>query len=539
MHHHHHPQQQQNPMDPQPFYIAHDAHQQQQQPRRTWGQPQPISFATTGGPEPYSSQRRQQWGGVRGPGYGGGYNDPYSSPQQQQYEGPNYGLPYDRYGQQPPPGPPMHGQPYGGYGGQPPMQPPPVAMSPYGAAQPPSAYMQSPPMHQVAPPPAPAAPFRLHDTSGTSTPLSRTTSASAAGFNSVAGAGSVTSPIRRASEGPLYNAGDPSRQQQQPDLARQSSRESVMSPGGRRLHSSVPAPREDDMAPQNLSFIETEKEEKAADSGDGTSDEKDGGRESRSLTPVSAGDPLKRLPERLSQLNISSGSKTYRVHSTSQSEKETSPSPTRNTRPTISSTFKQSRRSGSAEPGAGMASGPSSLRSNSGAGLQLTEEEAETLAAMKTERLKDDADASKGFVISFDDEPPKKAKPPALKARRPSKKFSASASGHDLNSDGSSSSRKENVPPELMICIDMNMGSDEGANGSGGGTGSSGHNASGGGSSSSAAASPSRRGKYVSSTAIRHSPTRSSDWKSYEQQSSLGSSHMGQPANDPDEVTNQ
>merc|ERR1719188_904314 len=108
-------------------------------------------------------------------------------------------------------------------------------MSPYGAAQPPSAYMQSPPMHQVAPPPAPAAPFRLHDTSGTSTPLSRTTSASAAGFNSVAGAGSVTSPIRRASDGPLYNAGgDPSRQQQQqPDLARQSSRESVMSPGGR------------------------------------------------------------------------------------------------------------------------------------------------------------------------------------------------------------------------------------------------------------------------------------------------------------------
>ena len=151
---------------------------------------------------------------------------------------------------------------------------------------------------------------------------------------------------------------------------------------------------------------------------------------------------------------------TYRVHNSastpSQSEKEQSPSPTRNTRPTISSTFKQSRRSGSAEPGqpgAGMpASGPSSLRSNSGAGIQLTEEEAETLAAMKTERLKDDADASKGFVISFDDEPAKKAKPPALKVRRPSKKFS-SGSGHDMNSDGSSSSRKENVPPELMICI--------------------------------------------------------------------------------------
>jgi hypothetical protein len=82
---------------------------------------------------------------------------------------------------------------------------------------------------------------------------------------------------------------------------------------------------------------------------------------------------------------------------------------------------------------------------------QLTEEEAETLAAMKTERLKDDTDASKGFVISFDDEQPKKPKP-ALKVRRPSKKFSSSSDMH-MNSDGSSSSRKENVPPELMICI--------------------------------------------------------------------------------------
>ena len=134
--------------------------------------------------------------------------------------------------------------------------------------------------------------------------------------------------------------------------------------------------QEDDMAPQNLSFIETESEKEEKNGSGGTSDERDAGgrgRESRSITPS---DPLKRLPERLSQLNISSGSKTYRVHNNSastpsQSEKEQSPSPTRNTRPTISSTFKQSRRSGSAEPGqpgAGMASGPSSLRSNSGAG---------------------------------------------------------------------------------------------------------------------------------------------------------------------------
>ena len=122
------------------------------------------------------------------------------------------------------------------------------------------------------------------------------------------------------------------------------------------------------MAPQNVSFIDS-----SADDGEDES------------TPTAS--------KRLSQMNITSGSKTYRVH-----EKETSPSPTR-TRPTLSSAFKQARR------GSETGSGPSSLRSNSGVGL--TEEEAETLAAMKTEALKDDADASKGFVISFDSEAPK------------------------------------------------------------------------------------------------------------------------------------
>jgi len=83
------------------------------------------------------------------------------------------------------------------------------------------------------------------------------------------------------------------------------------------------------------------------------------------------------------------------------------------------------------------------------AGHGLTEEEAEALAAMKTEKLKDDADASKGFVISFDDDTPKKPKP-QLKPRRISSKKNSLVSEM---SDGSNSSRKENVPPELMICI--------------------------------------------------------------------------------------
>jgi len=85
-------------------------------------------------------------------------------------------------------------------------------------------------------------------------------------------------------------------------------------------------------------------------------------------------------------------------------------------RPTISSTFKQQRKGSG-----GDSAGPSSLRSLSGQGL--TEEEAEALATMKLDKLKDDADASKGFVISFDDDTPKKPKP-QLKQRRMSNKVS-------------------------------------------------------------------------------------------------------------------
>ena len=127
---------------------------------------------------------------------------------------------------------------------------------------------------------------------------------------------------------------------------------------------------------------------------------------------------------------VITGSKTYRVHS----EKESSPSPTRQ-RPTLSSAFKQGRKGSSGDV---ITSGPSSLRSNSGVGL--TEEEAEMLAAMKTEALKDDLDASKGFVISFDDDAPKKPKP-QLKQRRLSSKKNSLAGQSEMSSDGSNSSR--------------------------------------------------------------------------------------------------
>ena len=80
---------------------------------------------------------------------------------------------------------------------------------------------------------------------------------------------------------------------------------------------------------------------------------------------------------------------------------------------------------------------------------------------MKTERLKEDADASKGFVISFDDDDKPKKPKPELKNRRLSatagdrsatttpggqnKKHSglinATMGGETLSSDGSNSSR--------------------------------------------------------------------------------------------------
>ena len=58
------PPSQTNPMDPQPFYISQPDPPPQ---RRTWGQPQPISFAHQGpggGVEwpPQQPPRRAQWG---------------------------------------------------------------------------------------------------------------------------------------------------------------------------------------------------------------------------------------------------------------------------------------------------------------------------------------------------------------------------------------------------------------------------------------------------------------------------------------------
>merc|ERR1719211_701137 len=112
------PPQQTNPMDPQPFYISQPDPPPQ---RRTWGQPQPISFAHQGPGgvvemPPQYSQRRAQWGTPQRPPM---MYDPYS------------GAPIDQWGV------PQHynGSPHHGYYQQQQQQPQqqPQQQSPYSA----------------------------------------------------------------------------------------------------------------------------------------------------------------------------------------------------------------------------------------------------------------------------------------------------------------------------------------------------------------------------------------------------------------------
>ena len=249
------PQPPHNPLEPQPFYMSGEAtvapapHQ-----RRTWGQPQPIQMAGLG------------WPRYPGPPQPGHY------PQYDQYGQPvvprdQWGNPIQFPGQQPaypdqqyyspgqPYQPPGYQQPGPGYypGYQPGPQPYTSPGHP-GPAQP-----FSPPPAQQAAARTAHQPFRLHDSPG-----------------GEPGAASTPRGFSR--------------------------------PGGpaeapHRLHTSVPAPAADDMAPQNVSFIQdsTDNDEEA---------------EEKSISPAPAAarqDSSSSLTERLKRLNISRGDKTYRV----------------------------------------------------------------------------------------------------------------------------------------------------------------------------------------------------------------------------------
>ena len=168
-----------NPMDPQPFYISQPDPPPQ---RRTWGQPQPISFAHQqpgGGVDwPQQPPRRAQWGSPQPPPqrppmmydpYSGapidqwgqpvynGYN-PYQQPQQPPQQ-PQQQSPYSAYTN------PTYGgggyNNYGAYPGQNPTSTPPQTQPPGSATQ------------------QPRTPFRLHDGSSpspASKPMMSTTS---------------------------------------------------------------------------------------------------------------------------------------------------------------------------------------------------------------------------------------------------------------------------------------------------------------------------------------------------------------------------
>ena len=330
-----------NPMDPQPFYISSDSQppppQIQQAPhtpqRRTWGQPQPISFAQQGGGmmsvDPYA-RGRQQWGAPNGTaetGQYGAYAPPIPPPPQNMYGNQDpYNSPMrDQWGN--PIGPPPQQNMYNGAGGNYPgqynqynqQQPPYQGNSPYGPTTPNNPYNQySSPnsMQPQTPQGRMNTPFRLHDSDGANNPARPVPPSYAPNASPLATSWPYAPPSSKPSGGSTTNLAairrrlsendpaSPTTAGVAPSYTRQSSRDSLRNgdnePGPRdssspnhpprRLHTSIPAPEENEMAPQNVSFIDSSTEDDSAH-------------------PSSKSE----LSNRLSRLNITSGSKTYRV----------------------------------------------------------------------------------------------------------------------------------------------------------------------------------------------------------------------------------
>uniref|UniRef100_A0A0P5T5D5 Calmodulin regulated spectrin-associated protein 1 1 (CAMSAP1L1) n=1 Tax=Daphnia magna TaxID=35525 RepID=A0A0P5T5D5_9CRUS len=161
------------------------------------------------------------------------------------------------------------------------------------------------------------------------------------------------------------------------------------------FHAAMPTPSIDDMEPQNVSFIETP----SALASEGT-DEGD-----------------LQLPRRLRNLNITSGNRTYRIpHEATQSSPP---------RPALLKTFRSSPSpSSSSSP---VSPSPSSAylapQANS-SGSESADEAAMLDEGVKTEKLKDNIEADRGFIITFDDVAtgPKRPKPQLGSKRQPSPK---------------------------------------------------------------------------------------------------------------------
>ena len=338
-----------NPMDPQPFYISSESQQPPPQipnpytphtpQRRTWGQPQPISFAQQSGGmmsvDP--GLRRQQWGAPNGmaeTGQYGGYAPPVPPPPQNMYgaQGQYTSPMRDQWGNPMGPSQPQNSG-YNGVGGNyqgqynqynQQQQPNYSGNSPYAPGTPNNPYNQYTSPNSMQPQTAQGrinTPFMLHDPSSQnnlarpappaaatpSTPIAtsqqRTPAYDSSQMTSQLG-GSTTNLAairRRLSEN---DPSSPTSPGVAPSYTRQTSRDSLRnadidngprdsaspSQPPRRLHTSIPAPEENEMAPQNVSFIDSSTEDDSAH-------------------PSAKGD----LSNRLSRLNITSGSKTYRV----------------------------------------------------------------------------------------------------------------------------------------------------------------------------------------------------------------------------------
>ena len=380
-------------------------------------------IGTPGGPGSYMDPHGQAPGGYMTPSHHPG-NHPYSEahyyangspyqdvgppPQQQQHHHQQQQMP-DPYGQY------HYNQPRQAYPyGQPQPQPG------YGMAHhpPPAASPQHQQQHQPNYPMQPAqsypsaadqrAPFRLHPSSE-----SESVAASRSPAPASATKQQHTESVMEQHRGSVQQTSSSSSRpvaaartitpQRSNGLS-----SSVGSPpnSGSVMHTAIPTPSIDDMEPQNVSFIDT-------------SATVDGGADETDL----------QLPRRLRNLNITSGNRTYRIPHEAQSSPprpaltktfHTSPSPTRglsSPSPTSSPAghFQHYQRHQQRQ---GATSSPS----------DSSTDDATLDEGVKTAKLKENVEADRGFIITFDDDVtgPKRPKPllGAKRLQSPTKKSS-------------------------------------------------------------------------------------------------------------------
>lgn len=195
---------------------------------------------------------------------------------------------------------------------------------------------------------------------------------------------------------------------------------------GSVFHAAMPTPSIDDMEPQNVSFIETPS---------GAGSVADEGTDEADL----------RLPRRLRNLNITSGNRTYRIpHEATQSSPP---------RPALMKTFRGSPNSPntgsgmmSSSPGSPPMLAPSgylSARPHSSGSESPEDDGLMAEEGVKTAKLKDNIEADRGFIITFDDVAPgpKRPKPQLGAKRQPSpKKTSTTTAPPPIGSTGGGSS---------------------------------------------------------------------------------------------------